>query len=435
MSDGKAFGAITIYSPKPHSFHIEEIALLMQLADELAYGIRTVRLRVAHDQAYEGLRRARDEWELTFNSVPDLIAILNDRHQVVRVNKAMAERLGREPEECVGMPCYEAVHGSSLPPEFCPHSKSLDDGEEHNVEVHEGRLGGDFLVSTTPLLDPQGRMTGTVHVARDITDRKHAEEELKRAYDEMEKRVEERTTELREKDQMLSLQSRQAAMGEMIGNIAHQWRQPLNTLGLTIQQLPLFYDLGKIDRELLDQCVSSSMGLIQYMSRTIDDFRNYFRPDKERIEFNVHDAIVNTLSLLEGTLQHPQIGITIVAKDDPVIFGYQNEFSQVILNILMNARDAFVERNIADPRVTITICSEDGCAVVTISDSAGGISEDIIDKIFDPYFTTKGPQQGTGVGMFMSKTIIEKNMGGRLSVRNNAAGAEFRIEVGHENTI
>jgi signal transduction histidine kinase len=201
-------------------------------------------------------------------------------------------------------------------------------------------------------------------------------------------------------------------LGEMIGNIAHQWRQPLNFLGLTIQQLPLMYDLGKIDREFLNQCVSSSMEVIQHMSRTIDDFRNYFRPDKERIKFNVHDAIVNTLSLLEGTLQTPQIGITIVAKNDPVIFGYQNEFSQVILNILMNARDALLERNIADPRVTITICSEGGCAVVTISDSAGGISEDIIDKIFDPYFTTKGPQQGTGVGLFMSKTIIEKNMGG-----------------------
>jgi signal transduction histidine kinase len=209
----------------------------------------------------------------------------------------------------------------------------------------------------------------------------------------------------------------------------------LNTLGLTIQQLPLMYDLGKINREFLNQCVSSSMEVIQHISRTIDDFRNYFRPDKEKIEFNVHDSIMNAMSLLKGTLQNTQIDIAIVAKDDPVIYGYQNEFSQVLLNILMNARDALLERNIDDPRVTITICSEDGCAVVTISDSAGGISEDIIDKIFDPYFTTKGPQQGTEVGLFMSKTIIEKNMGGRLSVRNNAAGAEFRIEVGHENTM
>ncbi|MFZ2949040.1 MAG: PAS domain-containing sensor histidine kinase, partial [Desulfuromonadaceae bacterium] len=269
--------------------------------------------------------------------------------------------------------------------------------------------------------------------AYDITERKRAEVALKLAYEEMEKRVEERTVELRDKDQMLLLQSRQAAMGEMIGNIAHQWRQPLNTLGLMIQRQLLIYDLGEFTREMLEKDVSSSMEVIQHMSRTIDDFRNYFRPDKEKIIFNVHDVIVNTLSLLEGTLQNTQINITIVAKDDPVIYGYQNEYSQVLLNILMNAKDALLERNVVDPRVTITICSENGCAVVTVSDSAGGIPEDITDKIFDPYFTTKGPQQGTGVGLFMSKTIIEKNMGGRLSVRNSTDGAEFRIEVCNES--
>src|SRR6185369_12962995 len=104
-------------------------------------------------RAEEDLRRSKEEWERTFNSVPDLIAIIDDRHRVGRVNRAMAERLGREPEECVGMPCYEAVHGANLPPDFCPHSKTMRDGGEHNVELHEERLGGDYLVTTTPLLD------------------------------------------------------------------------------------------------------------------------------------------------------------------------------------------------------------------------------------------------------------------------------------------
>jgi len=234
---------------------------------------------------------------------------------------------------------------------------------------------------------------------------------------------------LREKEQMLIQQSRQAAMGEMIGNIAHQWRQPLNTLGLTIQQLLLFYDLNEFNREFLEKSVSSSMELILHMSKTIDDFRNYFRPDKDKVEFKVREAIVNTLSLLEGSLQNPPITVEIVAKDDPVIHGYRNEFAQVLLNIMINARDALIDREIMDSRVTITINSEDGHAVVTVADNAGGIPEEIMAKIFDPYFTTKGPQQGTGVGLFMSKTIIEKNMGGRLDVRNNADGAEFRIKV------
>jgi signal transduction histidine kinase len=172
-----------------------------------------------------------------------------------------------------------------------------------------------------------------------------------------------------------------------------------------------------------------SMELIRHMSQTIDDFMNYFRPDKEKVEFKVAEAIANTVSLIEDSFRNQHIGIEVVAKDDPSIFGYRNEFAQALLNILNNARDALTERNTDDPRVTITICGEGDRAVVTISDNAGGIPEDIMDKIFDPYFTTKGPQAGTGVGLFMSKAIIEKIMGGRLAARNIANGAEFRIEV------
>ena len=121
------------------------------------------------------VQRARDEWELTFNSVPDLIAIIDHQHRLVRVNRAMAEQLGRTPEECVGIHCHEAIHGSNLPPGFCPHSRTLTDGGEHCEEVYEEGLGGDYLVTTSPLLDPEGRMIGTVHVARNITEQKNAE--------------------------------------------------------------------------------------------------------------------------------------------------------------------------------------------------------------------------------------------------------------------
>jgi signal transduction histidine kinase len=168
---------------------------------------------------------------------------------------------------------------------------------------------------------------------------------------------------------------------------------------------------------------------INHMSKTIDDFRNFFRPDKEKTDFRILEMIEKTISLLAGSLKAQQIRTAVFPACDPVVNGYPNEFSQVLLNIMVNARDAFVTRNVAGPTITIEIGTEGVRCVVTITDNAGGIPEEIIDKIFDPYFTTKGPDKGTGVGLYMSKTIIEKNMGGTLSARNVDGGAQFRIEV------
>jgi signal transduction histidine kinase len=257
-------------------------------------------------------------------------------------------------------------------------------------------------------------------------------EELQNSYNLLKEETAERlqTVEtLCKKEQLLLHQSRQAAMGEMIGNIAHQWRQPLNTLGLYMQRLALFYDTPNFNKEFMDASIAKSMEIITHMSKTIDDFRDYFKPEKEKTDFYVIETIKNTLSLIEGNFQNPKIGIDIIKDGNPVINGFQNEFSQVILNILNNARDAMIEKEIADGKVMISIFSKENRTVITVADNAGGIPEDIINKVFDPYFTTKGPQLGTGIGLFMSKAIVEKNMGGRISVRNTEIGAEFRIEM------
>ena len=235
--------------------------------------------------------------------------------------------------------------------------------------------------------------------------------------------------ELRQKEQMMLLQNRMAAMGEMLNNIAHQWRQPLNILGLKIQELGLCFEFGDCSADLLNDKIASAMENLQYLSQTIDDFRNFTVLDTEKSLFSVEQAIAKTLSLVEASFTEWGIAIEVNLSGEPQINGNQNEFSQVLLNLLMNAKDELRERCIPEAWIAVRSWTEQGRAVVTITDNAGGIEDGILNKIFDAYFTTKDLGKGTGIGLFMSKDIIEKKMSGRLSVKNVAGGAEFKIEV------
>jgi len=271
----------------------------------------------------------------------------------------------------------------------------------------------------------------------------NARNALRSLNQELEKRVSERTAaltaetaerlraleELRRKDELLMQQSRQAAMGEMIGNIAHQWRQPLNVVGLLVQELAVCHEHGDFSKEYLDNAVDKIMQLILHMSQTIDDFRNFFKPEKEKSSFRVCQVVAGTLSLVDGNFSAKHIKVDLVTADDPVVTGYPNEYSQVLLNILSNAADALQEQNTPDPHIVIRVFTENDKAVVTVTDNAGGIREDVISRIFEPYFTTKEQGKGTGVGLYMAKNIIENSMNGRLTVRNTGQGAAFRIEV------
>ena len=235
----------------------------------------------------------------------------------------------------------------------------------------------------------------------------------------------------REKDRMLIQQSRQAALGEMIGNIAHQWRQPINALGLILQDIEDAYEHNELDTNYLALSVEQAMELITHMSDTIDDFRNFFQPHKEKDLFTLDQAFKNTLKIVGASLENEEIRVEIQNECDVQIYSYLNELTQVFINIINNSKDAFRTSHRADKLIRIESFSDKGVAelIIRIMDNAGGIPEGIINKIFDPYFTTKYRDKGTGIGLYMAKSIIETNMGGILQAGNLKEGAIMTIRL------
>lgn len=254
-------------------------------------------------------------------------------------------------------------------------------------------------------------------VQEDLADKQRMLESLNHT---LEERIETAVKELRQMDQALIQQNRLASMGEMINNIAHQWRQPLNLIGLIVQGLPMCKILSQAE---LDHEVERIMDVILHMSQTIDDFRYFFRQDKEKTRFTANQAVAKAVEFISPSLNNKGISIFNIDQPEVGIFGYCNEYEQVLLNILSNAKDVLVERNVAEPCIGISISSAEDRSVVTITDNGGGISTDVMPKIFDPYFTTKDKMQGTGIGLYMSKMIIEQNMGAACPPRMLKAGS------------
>lgn len=224
------------------------------------------------------------------------------------------------------------------------------------------------------------------------------------------------------KDKMLQEQAKLASMGEMIGAVAHQWRQPLNTLGLNIQTLVDEYEYGNINQEFLEKFEEEQMETIAFMSKTIDEFRNFFKIDKEKEVFSVIESIQKIKTLLLPQLKNSFIEINIIGQDFQIV-GYKNEFSQVILNLVSNAKDSIIEKNISNGTINIILKNQE----ILIEDNGGGIKEDILSRIFEPYFTTKKEGKGTGIGLYMSKIIIEEHFKATLSAVNTQDGAVFII--------
>ena len=313
--------------------------------------------------------------------------------------------------------------------------------------------GNIFYVNTTvvPILDEQGEIEEFIAIRYDVTNEVFYKQELQRRELELEelnsnleKRVEEKTAQLQElnatlearvqkeiskneeKQKLMFMQSRLASLGEMLANIAHQWRQPLTELNLTL------FSMKKAalsdTKDEVEKLYSDSKNIIKNMSNTIDDFTNFFRPDKERVSFKIADSIHESLSILEQLLEKEMISVH-VDMEVLEVFGIANELSQVFINLIKNSVDAFVDNGILIREISIGVKHDDEFAYIEFKDNAGGVREKSIYKIFEPYYTTKHKSQGTGLGLFMSKMICEQGLDGSISVESKKSTTLFRITI------
>jgi C4-dicarboxylate-specific signal transduction histidine kinase len=235
---------------------------------------------------------------------------------------------------------------------------------------------------------------------------------------------------VKEQEALLMKQSKLAAMGDMAGMIAHQWRQPLTSVSLRLYNIKLFAEMGQVDLDDLSKNVEECNQIIDNLSATIDNFRNFFKPKDEKAKYSLKECINQTINMIAKELEEHHISLEL-NLDDVVTNGYSNEFGQVMLNIINNSKDEFISREIASPTIKIELKESDKNVTVSITDNAGGIPNDIVDKIFEPYFSTKSKNKA-GIGLYMTKNIIETHMNGKISAENDV---ENGIETGAKIVI
>jgi len=257
-----------------------------------------------------------------------------------------------------------------------------------------------------------------------------ATKELRELNLSLERRVAEEIEKSRKQEMIISKQLKMAQMGEMVRSIAHHWRQPLTALGLFVQDVAIVYESGELDDEYMDRFKVKSMEIIRSMSKTIDDFRDFFKLSDTKEEFFIEDAVCESLELFLPQFQ--DLGIETIIEFEGqkhVVTGYKNELKQVLLALLSNAKDAVIEGGGEKLFVKVRASQENEFINIEIEDSGGGIAVDAIDRIFEPYFTTKEQGKGTGLGLYMAKEIVERHLGGRIKAENIEGGARFTVVI------
>jgi PAS domain S-box-containing protein len=368
-------------------------------------------------QAQEAIARAKQEWERTFDTVPDLIAILDQHFRIVRVNKAMADRMGVAPEDAVGTPCHKLVCLRGTPPSFCPHAMLMADGKEHTAEIPDYRSEGAFIVSATPFHDGNGRLVGSVYVARDISDFKRAEKERRK--------LEER----------LQQAQRMETIGTLAGGIAHDFNNLLAGIMGYISLAQLRTHPGDAVFDLLGKAEETTLHAKDLTQKFITFSRGGI-PVKRAV--SMAELIMDSAGL---TLGGSKVRCNFFISHDlwPVEVD-ERQVGQVIGNLLQNAREAMPDGGAITVRAENTAANGQGesegdvsgdghYVMISIEDEGRGIAPEDLRRVFDPYFTTKemGAQKGMGLGLTIAHSIVTKH-GGHMDVQSQEReGTTFRI--------
>jgi PAS domain S-box-containing protein len=341
-----------------------------------------------------------------------IMSSTDEKGIILYASEAFCNISGYTKKELLGSP-HNIVRHPDMPKSIFENMwKTIQSGKVWHGEIKNMKKNGEYYwvdATIEPRFDLNGRIIGYDAIRQDITSKKLVQEQ----------------------QSVLIEQSKSAAMGEMISMIAHQWRQPLQAVSILVQKLSVTKMLeGEISDELLDQVVDDVAKQLDYMSKTIDDFRDFFRPDKAKEFIKVSLLIEKAKDFLQYMMKTDSISFKLEAlSEDVQVAIHINEVIQVLINIIKNARDAMVINNTDNRKIDVKYYTKDKTCFIEIEDNAGGIPENIKNKIFDPYFSTKTNKNGTGLGLYMCKTIIEQHSNGKIYVENTTKGAKFTIEL------
>jgi len=432
------------YVDESHSLYVENY--VFKLGNK--YLVAIYRDITALVEGKKALETSEAKYKSYIANSPDPILVTTKNLDIVEANEAACKKFEYTYEELLNMNVQDLWPKGVVAQYKKNAEENMKIGNFKVLHPHISKSGKFYHMQVHVNAMPDGNMVG---ILQDLTLRIELEDELRYINDNLQKRID-AEVDIREKqDRVLFEQKKFADMGQMINAIAHQWRQPINALGLHAQMVYEDFTDGTLTYEQMYEFKETSLQIIQHMSATIDDFRGFFQPDKCISDFEVISELLYIRKLIDAQMDMKGIKIKInceclsskdcvdVETDACCIFhstkihGYPGEFKQAIMNLIYNASDSIQEKMLSKKvnkgLIDITVKASEDLITVSISDNGSGVPLAVLGKIFNPYFTTKSEGKGTGIGLYMTKLVIEQHMNGKISAFNNPAGATFKIEL------